>query len=149
MRPALVRTVAGLATAAALLTAAVYLPGTARSVWRDTRNGAAVPRAAREVTPAQVVGILDPGAIVAAARVIPRDARYYVTVGDKAPQSSDNARFYVGFFAAFALLPRRAVPHAQEADWVLSYGGDLQALGVRYRRIVRLGPGSAAAEIDR
>jgi hypothetical protein len=140
---------AAVVAVAAVAATLLYAPGAARSVWRDTRNGAATPRAEREVAPARVVGILDPEAIVAAAHVIPADATYYVLVGTAAPQSSPNARFYVGFFAASALLPRRAVAHPDDAQWVLSYGGDLSSLGVRYARVVRLGPGSAAAEVAR
>jgi hypothetical protein len=135
--------------ALALLVTLWYLPDTARSVWRDTRNGHATPRAEREVAPAHVVGILAPGAIIAAREVIPRDATYFVTAGTDAPEASPNARFYVGFFAAFSLLPRRAVTDVRAADWVLSYGGDLRHLGVGFRRVVRLGPGVAAAEVAR
>lgn len=133
----------------ALATALVYAPSDARSVWRATRNAVATPRQTRELTPAYEAGILEPRAVVAAARVIPLGATYYAAAGRNAPERSGDAVYYVIPWAAFNLLPRRATPRADQAQWILSYGADLGSLGLHFRRIVRLGPGVAAAEVAR
>ena len=127
--------------ALAILVALVYLPRDARSLWRDTRNGQGTPRAQRELAPALDVGILDRAAIAAAARYIPLDETYATITGGKAPVRTSDALSYVASWAAFTLLPRRATPRPDEAQWILSYGGDLDSFGFHYSRIVQLGPG--------
>ena len=52
-------------------------------------------------------------------------------------------------FATYWLLPRRRTDELGEADWVVSYGGDLDSLGLRYRRVIRSGAEFALAEVAR
>lgn len=141
--------VARVLAAIALLVAIAYLPKDALALWRDARNGQATPRAERELAPAYTVGILDPKAIDAAARIIPLGQTFYVIAGPGAPQRTADAQSYVLAWATLNLLPRRATPRADEAQWILSYGGDLGSLGLRYARVVRLGPGVQLAEVRR
>ena len=52
-------------------------------------------------------------------------------------------------FAPYVLLPRRRVLDPSQADWVLSYAGDLGALQLRYARVVDLGNGMEIAQVQR
>jgi hypothetical protein len=133
----------------AVLVALVYLPHDARTLWRDTRNGQGTPRAQREVAPALDVGILDPKAIAAAARTIPLDQTYATITGPKAPVRTSDALSYVASWAAFTLLPRRATARPDEAQWIISYGGALDSLGLHYSRVVQLAPGVELGQVER
>jgi hypothetical protein len=140
-------TIAEIAIVVALLVAVAYIPHDARSVWRNWRNGSATPHAQRELAPAYDVGILAPTLIGAAARFIPIDDTYYAVAGPSAPERSADSIPYVARWATFSLLPRRETPRADQADWILSYGANLQSLGLSYRKIIRLGPGVELAEV--
>jgi hypothetical protein len=135
--------------AVALLVALVFLPHDARAVWQDVRNGHATPHAQRELGPAYSVGILDPQAIVAAKAYIEPGQTYAVIAGPNAPQRTADAQSYVLPWAELNLLPRRATPRADEAQWILSYGGDLTATGLHFRRVIRLAQGVELAEVKR
>jgi hypothetical protein len=86
---------------------------------------------------------------VAADRRLPRAATFYVATGDGIEVSSPLVLPRVPVFAAFWLLPRRMTTDAGSADWVLSYGGDLEALGLDYRRVIVVAPGQRLAEVRR
>lgn len=131
----------------ALLAALVYLPRDALSLWRNARNGQATPRAARELAPALNVGILDPAAMIAAARVIPVNDTYYAVGGPGAPERTADAVSYVGPWATFTLLPRRQTPRIDEAQWVIGYGANPAGLGVRLGTRQSLGPGVWVAKV--
>jgi hypothetical protein len=142
-------TIAELAVLVAVVVAVAYIPHDARSVWRNWRNGSATPHAQRELAPAYDVGILAPTLITKAARFIPLDQTYYAIGGPNAPERSTDSISYVGLWATFSLLPRRETPRADQADWILSYGANLQSLGLTYRKIIRLGPGVQLAEVKK
>ncbi len=142
-------TIAEIAIVVALLVAVAYVPRDARSVWRAWRNGSATPHAQRELAPAYDVGILAPTLISAAARFIPVNETYYAVGGPNAPERSADSISYVGLWATFSLLPRRETPRADEADWILSYGADLQSLGLTYRKVIRLGRGVELAQVKK
>jgi hypothetical protein len=91
----------------------------------------------------------DPRVFVVARDVMPSDARYAVVTGSGAEVSNAVTLPAIAPFAAYWLLPRRQVADVHAADWVLSYGGDLQSLGLQYERVVGVAPGIALAEVRR
>lgn len=58
-------------------------------------------------------------------QLIPKGDRFYV--------QTDYG--LVRFWTFTSLLPRTAVEHALDADWVISYRGDPKTLGVRYSKL--------------
>ena len=84
-----------------------------------------------------------------ARRLIPSDSRYAVVTGPRAEVSNAVTLPAIAPFAGYWLLPRRQVPDAHGAEWVLSYGGDLDALGLEYERVVEVAPGIAVAKVKR
>jgi hypothetical protein len=86
---------------------------------------------------------------VAAADTIPTRATYAFVTGPASNPSSPLVLEKGPVFAAYWLLPRRLVGDPAEADWIVSYGGDLNGLDLRFRRVVEVGPGFALAEVRR
>jgi hypothetical protein len=89
---------------------------------------------------------LDAQVLVRAAQEIPRDATYAVVGGDRVP--SRFVRIAERTLLAYWLLPRRRTD-VHSSDWIVSIGADLQSLGLRYARVVRVGQGSELAEVRR
>lgn len=89
---------------------------------------------------------LDSRLLVSAAREIPPEATYGVIAGDRVP--SRFVRIAEQTLVAYWLLPRRRID-AHSSDWIISIGGDLRSLGLRYTRVVRVGQGSELAEVRR
>ena len=85
---------------------------------------------------------------IRANELLPRDASYLFVSGPGIQVSSPITLSKAFVFAPYWLLPRRRMP-ADQAQWVLSYGGDLEALGLRYRRVVDVVPGLQIAEVAR
>lgn len=133
----------------ALIVALAFAPHDALSLWRNARNGQATPRATRELGPALDVGILAPNAVIAAARIIPANAIYYVAAGPAAPERTADAIPYVAPWATLNLLPRRMSPRIDEAQWLIAYGVDPSSLGVRVGPPTRVGPGVTVSRILR
>lgn len=138
-----------IAAFAALAFAFGYAPVDGLHIWRDVRNAYSVSRARRADTPALSVGLQSAREVERAAHVIPPTARFAVLVGPAAALRGSQSRDYVKFWALFTLLPRRAVPHARDADWVVLYGIRSGAAGVRLGRVVDLGGGVEVAEVRR
>ena len=84
---------------------------------------------------------------VAAAADLPRDATFYVATGNRIDISNENVLPKTPIFAAYWLLPRRMTDDPERADWVLSYGADLSALGLDYARVIDVAPGQQLAEV--
>lgn len=85
---------------------------------------------------------------VAAAKDLPVDTTFYVATGTRGIDVSNEFVLpKTPIFAAYWLLPRRETNDPQQADWVLSYGGDLSALGLDYARVIDAGPGQQLAEV--
>ena len=59
------------------------------------------------------------------------------------------ARLVNDSFAAFYLLPRRYVRDVHDADWLLSYGGDVRAQGVPLAERIEVLPGLELARVAR
>jgi len=102
----------------------------------------------RTLLPARSVDI-STEIFVAADEAIPLDATFYVATGDRIEVSNALVLPKTPIFAAYWLLPRRMTKDPQEADWVLSYGGDLKDLGLDYSRVTRVAPGQQLAEVRR
>ncbi|MGZ4354782.1 MAG: hypothetical protein ACXVZL_02875 [Gaiellaceae bacterium] len=125
------------------------LPYDARSLHADIANGRSQGDLRRQLAPARTVQITDPEALARAAAVLPRAARYLVLIGPHTPGAAPSNLRWVPPFADYWLLPRRRVGTVAAANWVLSYGGSLASLHVRFARIVPIGPGIAVAQVAR
>jgi hypothetical protein len=127
--------------ALAAVSAVAALPFGVRNALRDTLHRDRLSRAGRELAPAVRVGV-DPAALVAAARLLPPDARYYVAATPALAEAARPMTFYW-------LFPRRYVDEPAAAGWLLCFGRSPRGLGVAIARTVRLGPGILAAEVER
>ena len=130
----------------ALLTAAWQSPGTFRNL-RDTVRGLEATSAAdRELRALRGVDA-DTRVFVRARELIPADARYAVITGPNVRVSNPVTIHAIAPFAGYWLLPRRQVRDPSIADWLLSYGGDLDALGLEYELLVEAAPGVELAQV--
>jgi hypothetical protein len=130
----------GVALAAAAV-AMWHVPDAFRDAWREGRNARSQSELERRLLPARVVGLDNTGSFQRARETIPAGATYYVDVG------RGGALDWVRPFATYWLLPRRRTDELGEADWILSYGTDPQALGLAYSRVSNVGPGVVLAEV--
>jgi hypothetical protein len=96
----------------------------------------------RALAPATFYG-LDTRLLESAAREIPRGATYAVVSGGAV--QSRFVRIAEKTLLDYWLLPRRRTD-VRSSDWVVSIGGDLQSLGLRYARVVRVGGGMELAD---
>jgi hypothetical protein len=142
------RIVLWLAIAAAVLVAVWRIPG----AFRDARQSVLAVRGLtpfeRTLLPARSFDI-STELFVAAAQHVPDDATFYVATGDGIEVSSPLVLPKTPIFAAYWLLPRRMTSDPAQADWVLSYGGDLDALRLDYARVIDVAPGQQLAEVRR
>jgi hypothetical protein len=143
-----VRAAALLALGIAIAAALWQIP----EAFRDRRDAVQALRGTtaleRELRGARGVDV-DTEVLVRARGLIAPDERYAVVTGPNAPVSNAVTVHAVAPFAGYWLLPRRQVQDPSEADWVLSYGGDLSATGLEYGRVVGVAPGIALAEVRR
>jgi hypothetical protein len=143
------RSAIALCALAAALAAGVWeLPGAARRVNREVQDLRSASALERELGGARRVDV-DTRVLVAARDVIPPDARFAVVTGPNVQLGNPVTLHAVAPFAGYWLLPRRRVVDPGEADWIVSYGGDLEALGVELGRVVEVGEGIALAEVRR
>jgi hypothetical protein len=84
-----------------------------------------------------------------ARRVIPPGATYFVATGPGVQVSSPVTDEGVGSFGILFLAPRWPVEHIQDAQYVVSYGADLQKLGVPIEHVWTGAPGMQVAEVRR
>jgi len=101
-----------------------------------------ISASSRALAPATFYG-LDTRLLESAARDIPRDSSYAVVAGEGV--RSRFVRVAESTLLDYWLLPRRRTD-VRSSDWVVSIGGDLQSLGLRYSRLVRVGRGMELAE---
>ena len=123
-----------------------YAPAQARQLKSDVEAGARSEQY-RELQPARTAQIADPRLFVAAQRVIPEDASYFVMIGKRPVVDNTVVRRSVRPFARYWLLPRRLTRDIAEADWILSYRADLRASGLIFERVVSLGAGMSLAKV--
>jgi hypothetical protein len=83
-------------------------------------------------------------ALVAATRIIPRDATYTVRVGNEEP--SPPTQIVDDIFKLW-LVPRRYVPSLADAQWAITYNKSSESLGVGYSKELGLGPGVNADKL--
>ena len=124
------------------------VPDAFRTVDTRADENARLSRLDRALVPARAVDI-DVDTLLAARRVIPRSATYAVVPGKGVDVSTPVTLVALPQFLGYWLLPRRQTTDPRAAGWILSYGGDLDRLGLRYRRVVDLKPGIAFAEVER
>ena len=148
MRPSLSGTVCWLMIAAAVGVTIWHLPGSFRATQRAVESVEGKSRLDRELIPARSFDIATEPFVVA-KEVIPEDATFAFISGPKVGVSSPLVLSKGLDFAGFWLLPRRITRNLSEADWIVSYGGELAALGLRYSRVIEPLPGLAVAEVRR
>jgi hypothetical protein len=119
----------------------------ARHLRSDIEAGTGRDRAYRELQPARTVGLHHPESFLVAERVIPHDDSFFVVTGNRGTGTDARALRWARPFARYRLFPRRLAGSPQDADWILSYGGDLGALGLRFDRVVSAGPGIRLAGV--
>jgi|SRR5581483_1210761 len=146
MRALRIRLPALALVAAAVGVSAWRLPGVFRDAQRQVDAVHGLTRAQRALLPGRSFD-LDTDSFVDAARAMPETAVYLVATGTNGVGASPTALAKVPVFAGYWFLPRRQTIDPQRATWVFSYGGDLAGLGLRYARILPLGPGTQLAEV--
>ena len=124
------------------------LPSNFRGVIDEVRGLQSKSALERRFAVARGVDI-DTRFLVEAERLIPAEGRYAVVTGPNVRTGNPVTLDAVAPFAGNWLLPRRRVLDPAEADWVLSYGGDLHALGLEYARIVEVTDGIELGEVTR
>lgn len=144
----LYRVVLWLAFAAAVGVAAWRIPAAFQEARQAALGVRGLTPAERTLLPARSFDI-STELFVAAAQHVPPNAKFYVATGDGIEVSSSIVLPKTPIFAAYWLLPRRMTADARQADWVLSYGGDLTALGLDYVRVINVAPGQQLAEVRR
>jgi hypothetical protein len=142
------RSVLWLALAAAVGVALWHVPGAFRDARQISTGVGELTPIERTLLPARSFDI-STELFVAAAEHVPPGAKFYVATGNGIQVSSPLVLPKMPIFAAYWLLPRRMTTEARQADWVLSYGGDLAALGLRYARVIDVAPGQQLAEVRR
>ena len=136
------------ALALALAAGAWELPGALRNVNREVQELRSASPLERQLGGARRVDV-DTRVLVAAREVIPADARFAVITGPNVPLGNPVTLHAVPPFAGYWLLPRRRVVDPGEADWIVSYGGDLGAVGVELERVVEVAQGIELAKVRR
>jgi hypothetical protein len=84
-----------------------------------------------------------------AKHLLPPTATYALVSGPGVRVSSQSTLDALAPYTAYWLMPRVQVADPIQAQWVLSFGGDLKRFGLRYRRVVAVSPGIAVAELAR
>ena len=124
------------------------IPGAFRSSQQAVDTVRGLTQVERSLLPARSFDI-STELFVAAAKDLPVDATFYVATGTRGIDISNEFVLpKTPIFAAYWLLPRRETNDPQQADWVLSYGADLSALGLDYARVIDVGPGQQLAEVQ-
>ena len=143
------RAVLWLALLAAIGVGLWRIPGAFRSSQQAVDAVRGLTPVERSLLPARSFDI-STELFVAAAKDLPADATFYVATGTRGIDVSNEFVLpKAPIFAAYWLLPRRETNDPRQADWALSYGGDLSALGLDYAHVIVAGPGQQLAEVRR
>ena len=135
--------------AAACVVAAIVAwrtPGALRHVTGQARDLQALPAHQRELLGARSADV-DTRLFVEARRRIHPDETYAVVTGPNVDVSIASTRDAVAPFARYYLLPRRQTPEPSTADWILSFGGDVDALGLPFAERHSIAPGVELARV--
>jgi hypothetical protein len=144
----LARTIGVAAVAVIALVVVWKAPSAISSVNDQARELRSLPKSQRALLPARSADV-DTRVFVEARNLIPPDATYAVITGPKISVSTPNTLAAVAPFSRYYLLPRRQLQYPQQAQWVLSFGGDLDKLGLRYARRIPVLTGVELAEVSR
>jgi hypothetical protein len=136
------------AFALALGAALWHLPDAFLDVYREVGDLRSATALERQLNGARRIDV-DTRVFVEARRLIPEDARFAVVTGPRVDLSNEATLHAVAPFAGYWLLPRRRLVDPATADWIVSYGGDLDALGLEYASVVEITRGVAVAEVRR
>jgi hypothetical protein len=142
------RLAAGLLLLALLGVCAWQLPDTIRQLRLDVGTARHWSQAEREAAPARSIGVPE-HVLPRVAELIPPSATFEVVTGPNVAADAPLALAGIRALAASTLLPRRLTGDPRTADWVLSYGGNLDELDLRVRRRIALDPGITLVEIAR
>lgn len=134
--------------AIALVAGASQVAGVFRRTSEAVTGEAGLTHAQRLLIPARAYDMATE-LWLAAREEIPVADTYTVITGSGIMVSSPLTLFKAPVFARFYLLPRRYVSDPRQADWILSYGGDLQSLHLRFRRTQTILPGLEIARVAR
>jgi hypothetical protein len=104
-----------------LAAAVVELPRAVRAAGDRADLGAGMTRTERDLAPARAVD-LEPALVLRADELAGEEERYHVAVSGDFAAAHGATLEAIEPFAAYWLLPRRAVPAPADADWILSYG---------------------------
>lgn len=132
---------------ASVIVTLVVAPNELRHTRSDIQIGTTRPRAERAEQPARTVGLPNLALFGAAARLIPEGDRYRVITGPRTGTVDPQILRWVKPYARYVLLPRRLVGIRGNPEWILSYGGNINGLGLRYERIVLVGRGLTVAKV--
>jgi hypothetical protein len=120
--------------------AIVMAPFEFRSAIHDAITATRLSPTERELAPEKRVGV-DGAALLAAMRLIPPRATYYVNASPTDAETVRPMTFY-------ALFPRRYVDSPRVADWVLSFGESPPKVDAHLGERIRLGPALTAARVQ-
>ena len=149
MRRSLVLATCGLLIASAAGVSVWRIPDAARDAQRNVDRVAGLGRLDRGLSAGREFD-LETDTYVAAAQLIPPGATYAVITGTHGiVVSSPLVLFKVPVFAGYWLPPRRQTSDPHQADWIYSYGGDLDSLGLKYSKVIVIKPGWEVAEVAR
>ena len=138
---------AGVASVCVVLAVvALKTPQALNSITDQARTLAALPASQRELLGARSAD-LDTRLFVEARRRIRVGETYAVITGPRVAVSIESTRDAVAPFARYYLLPRRQTPEPTAADWILSFGGDADALGLRFAERHVVAPGVELARV--
>jgi hypothetical protein len=131
-RAPLVALLAGLIAAAGLVAFPRAVSDTASAASRNRayRAAEATRRGGAEDCLVKYVTCVNRRVWAQLQQLIPEHDRYYVATEGG----------LIRFWTFTSLLPRIAVTHARDADWVIGYRLDPARLGLRYSRMWKLGP---------
>lgn len=121
-------------------------PETIRAIHDEGTTRAALTETDRAESAARSVDI-DMALLREAERVIPEDATFATATGELVDVSHPVTLTAFSDYAAYWLLPRRRVRDPREAEWIVSYGADVDALGLRYERVIEVGEGLRLAKV--
>src|SRR6478672_4610969 len=124
------------------------VPGTYRSSQQAVDAVHGLSRTERMLLPARTYDI-STDIFLAAAQEMQDGATFAVVTGNGVSVSSPLVLEKVPIFAAYWLLPRRKTSGLSGAKWILSYGGNLNTLGLDYKRVVDVAPGEQLAKVKR
>lgn len=142
------RAAAAAIAAASVLTALATSPGRFGAVDAQVSSLAALTPTERVLREARGADV-DTGLFLLARTLIPSGAPYYVATGPRVAVSTPVTYAAASGLAQLYMLPRIQVGDPRLASYVVSYGGDPRALGIRIGRIWPYKPGLEVAAVVR